>query len=217
LIVIDALNQLNEKYHSHSLNWIPNQLPSEIKIVLSTVGGDVLESVRLKKLIEFEMTKLTREDRKTIVQETLGEYRKNLSWDSKNKIDQLEALLSKNESYKPLYLKIACEELRIFPQYELISTEIIRMKDTIQGLFEDMFERLEKDNDKTLVENTLVFIECSRSGLLESEMLGLLRRDDEKQLPVNLWAKLFHGLSMYLKILGEEGDGFIDFFEIFGK
>lgn len=212
LIVIDALNQLNEKYHSHSLNWIPNQLPSGTKIVLSTGGGDVLESARLKKLIEFEMTKLTREERKTIVQETLGEYRKNLSWDVKNKIDQLETLLSKKESYKPLYLKIFCEELRIFPQYELISTKIISMKDTIQGLFEDMFERLEKDNDKTLVEKTLVFIECSRSGLLESEMLGLLRRDDEQPLPVNQWAKLFHGLSMYLKILGEEGDGFIDFF-----
>ena len=62
-----------------------------------------------------------------IVDDMLGRYNKQLD------VDQMESLLSKASSDNPLWLSIACEELRVFGQFRQLSDKINQMAD---GLLE---------------------------------------------------------------------------------
>jgi hypothetical protein len=135
------------------------------------------------------------DERKEIVRKTLWEYRKKL--DDR----QMKRLLSKKDAYKPLYLIVACEELRVFGVYELVSERIASMAETVPALFEEVravffrkveeewhtltspargvaqvLTRLEKDHGWDLVRNALALLQCSRGGLLESEVRRQLVR-----------------------------------------
>ena len=43
LLVIDALNQLDPGHGSHELDWLPLQLPAEVRMVVSTMAGRCLD------------------------------------------------------------------------------------------------------------------------------------------------------------------------------
>lgn len=65
--------------------------------------------------------------RQAIVDELLGQYNKRLD------PQQLDSLLSKKSSENPLWLSIACEELRVFGQFRQLSDKINSLAD---GLLE---------------------------------------------------------------------------------
>ena len=85
---------------------------------------------------------LTEEDRKDIVVQILKSSQKKL--DS----HQLDALMKKHGGSNPLYLVVACEELRVFGSFEMINAKISELADTIPGLFEQVLARLESDHGK---------------------------------------------------------------------
>ena len=62
-----------------------------------------------------------------IVNELLGRYNKQLD------PDQMSSLLAKQSSANPLWLSIACEELRVFGQFRELSDKINHLAD---GLLE---------------------------------------------------------------------------------
>ena len=39
VIIIDALNQLDNSYNSHQLDWLPKSLPQRIHIIVSCLHG----------------------------------------------------------------------------------------------------------------------------------------------------------------------------------
>lgn len=55
----------------------------------------------------------------------------------------MDLLLEKTDSFKPLYLVTACEELRIFGVYEHVTDRIATMSDTVPGLLDEVLQRLE--------------------------------------------------------------------------
>ena len=122
----------------------------------------------------------------------------------------MDSLLEKEDSYKPLFLVTACEELRVFGVYEQVTSRIRRMSGTVPGLLEEVLERLEDDFDKNLVRSALCFLECSRGGVLETEMLALLGNGETPITPFQ-WAPLYRSLQAFLRPPGE-GEGVLDFF-----
>ena len=102
----------------------------------------------------IELGKLPEQKSEEIVKKTLGEYRKKLGIDKNRGINQMQLLLNKEEATKPLYLTIACEELRTYPRFEEISLRIKQMPDTIPLLFEQVLDRLEHDHGRKLVTDT---------------------------------------------------------------
>jgi len=62
-----------------------------------------------------------------IVDELLGRYNKRLD------AEQMSSLLAKQSSENPLWLSIACEELRVFGQFRELSDKINHLAD---GLLE---------------------------------------------------------------------------------
>ena len=185
LILIDAINQLNKDFSPNLLSWLPKKLPTNIKIIISTQEGQYTESAIRFDLPVLVIRKLEKNNCITLVQKKLSEYRKKLSE------NQIQKLLSKDEAGNPLFLSVACEELRVFPSFEQITNRIESLPHTIPLLFEQVLMRLEQDHGAHLVRDALCLLQCSIYGLTEEELLRLLKRDGEDKLPQNIWARLF--------------------------
>lgn len=205
-IVMDAVNQLSNAYDPHFLTWLPKVLPQNVHILLSTLDGPFLDAAQRFEIPVVKVEGLSPENRREMVKRLLGDYRKGL--DER----QMNSLLKKRESDRPLFLSVASEELRIFPSFELINTRIQMLPDYTPELFEQVLERLEYDHDKRLVRDALSFLECSMFGLHESELLELLRRGDEHALPANIWARIHRSIGHYMSNAGDTREGLMSFF-----
>lgn len=200
LIVIDALNQLDGSNRSHSLEWLPSTLPKGIKIVISCLKGDCLDILQGRRTPSILVDALSIEDRKDIVSQTLAMYNKKL--DS----NQMDALMKKEDTTSPLFLVVCCEQLRLFGIFEQLKKEIDSLPGHVPELFDYVLGKLEEEHGKALVSSALSLLECSRHGLLEVEMLELLN------LNSSVWSSLFLNLKFFLRPVGKNGEGQLDFF-----
>jgi len=209
VIVIDALDQLSKSNSAHSLDWLPRTLP--IKLVLSSLEGPVLDVLRRRKTPEVTVGPLNLKEKASIVRETLAIYRKKL--DEKPMNDQMRPLLKKMDSDKPLYLIMACHELRLFGIYEQLSERIKTLPMTVGKLMEEVLQRLETDHGKQMVSSVFGYICCSRGGIEETVLLTLLARKEKKEpeLPKAIWSSLYSNLQDYLRPSGDN-EGTLDFF-----
>jgi hypothetical protein len=92
------------------------------------------------------MNPLAEKDRRELVRQTLWEYRKKLEETPTN--NQMRALLRKSDGSKPLYLVLACEELRVFGVFERVTEKIKTMSPTIPKLLDEILARLEAEHGK---------------------------------------------------------------------
>eukprot|EP01130_Rhizamoeba_saxonica_P002249 TRINITY_DN12091_c0_g1_i1.p1 TRINITY_DN12091_c0_g1~~TRINITY_DN12091_c0_g1_i1.p1 ORF type:complete len:1481 (-),score=314.78 TRINITY_DN12091_c0_g1_i1:27-4469(-) len=205
VLVLDALNQLDNTNNSHRLEWLPETIPENVKLILSTLQGDVANVLASRNTENLEVGPLSVDEQREIVTVKLQQYGKKLDE------NQMKNLLSKKESYKPLYLIVACEELRVFGVYEELGDRINIMADNVPELFEGVINRLTSDFDMHLVYKTLTYLTASRGGLLEIEILNLLG-DGTTPVPMKLWTPLYRSLQSYLRPPGESGEGVLDFF-----
>lgn len=212
VLLIDALNQLEETQSAHNLDWLPQSLPRGVTLIVSTLTGDCLDALQARAAPSYEIVigPLTNDERKEIVRQMLWTYRKRLDERSDN--DQIGALLSKVDSDNPLYLRVACEEMRVFGDFERVTERIESLPDRVPALLEQVLERIEIDYGKELVADLLSLLACSRHGLLESELLELLAPSGQARLPQARWASLYRSLKFYLRPPGEDGEGELDFF-----
>lgn len=198
VVIIDAINQLDPNLNrSHTMEWLPTKLPCKF-IVSSTTDSKILESLRRRfttNLVETPMTPLNPKDRAEIVKTILWQYHKKL--DDRPMNNQLRVLLKKVDASTPLYLTVACEELRVFGVFEQISDRIKAMGEKLPKLFEEVLIRLELDHGKLLVQDTCSLIGVSRGGLLESEIRALISVTDKS------WVSFLRSLSAFLKPSGE--------------
>ena len=205
VLLIDALNQLDDSYGAHRLDWLPLTFPSRIRVILSLLPGPVLTTLQGRATWRFEnIPALDPAKKSTIISNTLARYGK--------KLDQkcIRSLVQKKDSYKPLYLVVACEELRVFGVFEKLQEYISALPNSVPELFQVVLKRLEDDFGKQ-VERVLCLLYLSRGGLLESEILQLLG-DYSGPLPQHIWGKILRGLKAYLKPSSLAGEGLLDFF-----
>jgi GTPase involved in cell partitioning and DNA repair len=107
---------------------------------------------------EVKVDQLTSSDRREIVTQSLANYNKKLEE------QQTQILLNKKDAVNPLYLVIACEELRIFGIYEKLTEKVRQIADTTPALIEQVLERLETEHGRDLVKKSLSLIQCARNG-----------------------------------------------------
>eukprot|EP01127_Copromyxa_protea_P014003 TRINITY_DN3838_c0_g2_i1.p1 TRINITY_DN3838_c0_g2~~TRINITY_DN3838_c0_g2_i1.p1 ORF type:complete len:2315 (-),score=541.03 TRINITY_DN3838_c0_g2_i1:41-6064(-) len=208
VLIIDAINQFDEKIErSHYLEWLPSKLPC--KVIVSTLNDSkILENLKHPRfrpiLTEVPLPPLEIKERTELVRSTLWKYHKKL--DEKPMNTQMRVLLRKADAGNPLYLTVACEELRVFGVYERVSDRIKRMSDKLPRLFEEVLKRLENDHGQQLVQDACSLVITSRGGLVESELVSLLGLDscDVK------WSGFLRSLSPFLKPSGDMGE--ISFF-----
>ncbi|EGC39334.1 hypothetical protein DICPUDRAFT_86132 [Dictyostelium purpureum] len=199
LIVIDDLDQMATLNQDHQMDWLPDNsdLNSNIRVLLSCHHGkDCWEYLHLRPVIPqtFSLSPLETNEKILITTNTLEKFSKKLE------PKLLDKLITKSHAKYPLFIQLACEELRVFGSFEKLTQFVQKgIPETINQLLLNMISRLEEDLGKELIKKTLCFIALSRFGLSEQELLDLLK--DKKQqttLPFYVWAPLLNSISPLL-------------------
>ena len=180
VLLIDAVNQLDSAYGGPGMAWLPDHLPPDVRVILSSLQSPALESLRARRQGPIEVTLPALDDKSAsaIVDGHLRRYTKKL--DDK----QRACLLAKAEARNPLYLVTALEELRTLGTYEEISTRINSLPDQIAPLFRWILQRLEEDDGfrdargekvgRGLARDYCSYLALGRHGMSESELQELV-------------------------------------------
>ena len=217
LIFLDALDQLSQTESAHNLNWLPSELPPNVKIIVSTLPEPYLCLNTLKAKLPAENIKELQLLSPQHGEEVLDVWLKSADRRLQNE-QRREVLGNFSQCRLPLYLKLALEEAKRWHSYDNVPKYEGRLglaKD-IPGIIGDLFWRLSQpaNHGRLLVERSLGYLAAARNGLTEDEILDFLSLDrefflefkgqshheltDQQRLPVIVWSRLFYDLEPYL-------------------
>ncbi|CAH1246787.1 TEP1 [Branchiostoma lanceolatum] len=197
IIIIDAVNQLADHSSITHLDWLPSTFPFNVCCIVSTTEHPPTLS-RLKdrqpppcELTVPDLDKSTRED---IVTRYFKRYNKALDK------EQLDLLTSSDGSSNPLWLAVACEELRVFGVFEQVTAKIQSLPPYLEGLLSMVITRVIQEDETRCAEKMLCLLECSQSGLQETQ-LQMLLGDPETATPLPLltWSQVHRSLKPFLR------------------
>ncbi len=168
IIVLDALNQLEDR--AHHLEWLPQHIPSNIKIITSTTSEEMIAKLESKNWRTLRLEPLTIEEREAIIVRFLSEYHKGLS------LEQSSRIAKDRKSASPLFLRTMLEELRLFGSFEHLQQNIENYLNCegLDDLFQLVLERMEEDYGARTVREVMSFLWASRKGLSERELADLI-------------------------------------------
>ena len=210
ILILDALNQLEDKDNAPDLGWLPGFFPENVRVVLSTLTAKTgkgftaegakeevwrrpWEALKRRGWQTVQVELLTPEERRRLIDGYLSRFSRKLSGKNMDKI------VATQQTSNPLYLKALLDELRVFGLHEELGDKIdyYLTAKTVDDLYEKVLERLEKDYEqerKGLVREAMSLIWASRRGLSESEILVLLGKDKEP-MPRAYWSPLYLALE----------------------
>lgn len=205
VLILDGLNQLDDRQGAQELTWLPSQLPENVAVIISTLPGKVLQACEERGYPTLIVRVLTWDEEKELAQKYLSRYSKSLT------DMQLLSIVMAPQSSNPLGLRILLDELRQFGVHEQLDERINHYikADSIPALLELVLERCEGDYEKDrihLVGDALRCIWAARQGISEMELLDILGKDGQP-LPQRIWSPLHLALEGMLF----ERAGLIDF------
>ncbi|XP_076330930.1 telomerase protein component 1-like [Tachypleus tridentatus] len=178
LILIDGLDQLSDEGQSPSLDWLPHDLPTGVKIVCSVSEDSstyrtFLDRMKAGPSVRFiSLKQLCLSERKSVVTVLLQPHRKSLDESPFN--NQMLLLVSKSDASQPLYLSLACEELRAFGGYENLTAQLRSLPQTLPSLLQEMVQNIEKEHGFQLVQMAFLYLALTPYGLEERDLHTLL-------------------------------------------
>jgi len=201
VLVLDALNQLEEKDNARWLGWLPTFIPANIRVVVSTLPGESLEALEKRDYRQLVVQPLDVEARKRLICSYLALYTKELSEGLVDRIANGPA------SGNPLILRSLLDEIRIFGVHEELQQRIDYYLEprTPNEFFAAVLRRLETDYEHEhpgMVSEVLSLIWAARRGLAERELLEITN------IPPLFWTPLYHALENHLV----SRSGLLDFF-----
>lgn len=219
LILIDGIDLLEDKHNGRSMEWLPDKIPGGVVILLSGVeSGGCVALLRKHKPAPSEVIigALDVWDKAEMVRQSLLRHRKALDESPFN--NQMKLLLSKREANNPLYLHLACEELRVFGIFEQVTSFLKKMPPALSNLLQEILMRLENEHDPDLLSTSLSLLSLVRNGLLEHELAGVLasyfaEKDvlsvSEGALPSMVISRLLRSLQSFLQPTGQENSNML--------
>jgi nephrocystin-3 len=190
VLMLDALNQLEDRNGAPDLVWLPPVIPGNVRLILSTLPGRPFDDLKKRPWPTLEVKPLDPAERRQLIHDYLAQYTKALN------TARMERIASAPQTANPLYLRSLLEELRLFGEHQGLDERISHYlaAQTIPGLYERILERYEQDYERDrpgLVRDAMSLLWASRHGLSEAEILELLRRSGEQRLPQAVWSPLF--------------------------
>lgn len=198
IIIIDSIDQMDNKYGAQNLIWLPEVLSDNIKVIISANEGASTYEADRRGWESLKIEPLLYEDRKIFIKKYLKDlYRKELS------STQLEKIAESSISSNPLSLTLLLEELRLYGNPLTLNQYIdyYVTSESAEILIDKILSRYEKDFNSEyseLVKMTFSLLCISRDGLSESELLDLLGDSDNNPLPSAIWSPLFLNINKLL-------------------
>ena len=211
ILILDALNQLEDKDNAPDLGWLPEYFPPNVRVILSTlpVGKErdftakdaegakeqvwrrPHEALKRRGWPTLNVEPISPDERKKLIGEYLARFTRKLS-------DKLiSQIATAQQTSNPLYLKALLDELRVYGYHESLELRInhyLKAK-TVDDLYEKILERYEEDYEcegeqKGMVRRAMSLIWASRRGLSDTEIRELLGKDGQL-LPRAYWSPLY--------------------------
>ncbi|KAM9330786.1 telomerase protein component 1 [Gastrophryne carolinensis] len=173
-LLIDGADKLCGHAGELTSDWIPEILPQRVNLVLSVTEGSSLcgSLSKRKDTVLITLGRLEPRERAELVRGKLALYGKKLEESAFN--NQLRLLMTKKGTRDPLYLTMACEELRANAVFEKLSDDIEKLPATLPILIQKRLAMLEDEHGVTNVAIALAAICISRTGLRERDLLRIL-------------------------------------------
>jgi tetratricopeptide (TPR) repeat protein len=189
VLVLDGLNQLEDRDQAPELAWLPRDLPPRIRLIASTLPGRTLDEIENRGWRTLELAPLRAEERERLIADYLAQYTKTLAR------AQIALVAGAEMAGNPLFLTALLEELRVWGAHETLEAQIHHYLSatSIGDLFQRILARYENDYDRDrpgLVRDALSAIWAARHGLSEAELLDLLGGDGAP-LPRAHWSPLY--------------------------
>jgi len=241
MLFLDALNQLSDTDNAKALYWLPNELPENVKIVVSSLP-ELKEN--LNDTLQEILPLLPEKEAREILKRWFEAINRTLTEEQFN-----EVIISFNLTKLAIYLKVAFEMARHWYSYD----KDYIIKDDVKGLINEYFDFLEnEEHDKEFVQTALSYMLCGKyMGLTENEILeilvfdkdfwntvfldeenGICHKDHRQELidlkasldskdqepkvmmkiPIVLWSRLFLDLEPFLTEKDADGVPIITFF-----
>jgi len=232
VIIIDALDQFETK---NSLEWIEEELPKNIKMIVSTLpskdenGLDYGEyfnvlKTKVQKDNMYQIEKLNLDDGKSIIDSWLVTNNKKLT---SNQLNHILNLFKNNGL--PLYLKIIFDQALLWKSYDENYKDL--NDETLIGSIRTYFKNLvvKQHHANMLLEHTIGYIGASKNGLSENEIVEILSSDHiimqdisnpyhklpttgTDKLPSAVWSRLYYDLLKYFTFVEFDGESLISFY-----
>ncbi|SES81090.1 Chromosomal replication initiation ATPase DnaA [Natronincola peptidivorans] len=223
VIIIDALNQLDSK--AQELNWVPEKLPGNMKLIISTIDNGIIKEIRERKWLEYPIKPLSKQQMKEMIIDFLKLHGKSITQqqieeivDFQGEVEEKKvsflSRFSQRKSYgninNPLFLKTFLIELLLTGRYDNLQEKINHYLSAadLEALFHKVLERMEEDFGSQLIGFLLGSICFSRNGLSEEELKHLAHQEGIKYLDI---VDCLHGLDFHLMKKGQLLDFFHDY------
>lgn len=173
-LLIDGADRIHDARGQKVSEWLPQHIPKGVCLVLSVTSESSLQNTIRKKnnTVSFPLGQLSLPDKKEIVQKQLVEFGKKLSDSAFN--NQLQTLLMKKGSVSPLYLHLACEELRNYASFEKMKESLQSLPQSVGELVQHSLLRLESEYCRAGLGWALAALAISSTGLRESSLYTIL-------------------------------------------
>jgi len=188
VLILDAINQLEDREGALDLVWLPPDIPDKVRLILSTLPGRSLDELKKRNWPIINIQPFVTEEIGYFIEKYLAQYSKTLS------PLRMERIANREQTANPLYIKVLLEELRLFGEHERLDERInyyLEAKNPNE-LYSKVLARWEEDyeDENGLVGNTMSLLWAARRGLTESEILELLGKKGDP-LPRAKWSPLF--------------------------
>jgi len=190
ILVLDALNQLEDRQHARSLGWLPSHpFNGRLRLIVSTLPGRALEALEKRGWDSLRVEPLTPVERRRLIVHYLKRSGRTLGgpW--------FDRLAGAPAAANPLYLKILLDEVCLTATHELLDERLgdYLAAPDIPELLKRVLARYQRDYERDrpgLVGEALGLIWAARRGLSETELMRLLKPADLPQLPLATWSPL---------------------------
>jgi tetratricopeptide (TPR) repeat protein len=196
ILVIDALDQFEDRDDALVLPWLPEELPANVRLVVATLPGVWLDELSRRQWPVLRVEPLRPAERQRLIVDHLAQSRKALSPERTSRIAAAAA------TQNPLFLRSLLEELRLHGDHITLDQRInyylgARSTDELFGLILDRYEQDFEQDRPGLVKDTMSLLWAARRGLSEAELLDLLGAPGEP-LPHAAWSPLLLAAEQWL-------------------
>lgn len=246
VLFLDGLDQLNDVDNARMLYWLPRTLAPGVKLVASVLETDpaLVEQdepatgrpfrndpyVIVERDEQFErisISAMSRQDGEDLLSAWLAHADRTLQPEQEEHL--LENFL---EDGRPLYLKLAFEEARLWHSWDGLpcgADDQPGLGECVVDVLDDMLWRLEQpeNHGRVFVEHALGNISAAKNGLTEDELLAVLSAEEDvmedffrrnpdspavTKLPVVLWSRLYASLKPYMTMRRADGAHVMTFY-----
>jgi tetratricopeptide (TPR) repeat protein len=203
VIVIDALDSLDERESAKELTWLPYTFPARVRVILSVSAhsASTLNVLTNRNYAKLQTRPLVQGERRALIRKHLDAHSKKLSEAQEDVLSQAQ------QCENPRFLRVLLDDIIAEGDFDTLDTHIrqnLRARGTAE-LYAQILGRISREIEnsaggrgrnsaaRNIVKNVCSLVWASRHGLQQAELMSILQQHDE--ISEELWLQVFSTLE----------------------